>query len=525
MVVVLRAAVPASLLWWAHALWLAGRLAAAQPAPPPATHHLGPCLQAEHFRGLLREALERAEQQQRQQLRRQAEQLTAAHAGGSGPGPQAGGQAGSQACCAGGDAACVAPPEPSALSGFERILRVLNSTLSNVRIPSAAEMTVHERLERSARLDALRERVNALEAALRQRRCARRPPPPAEGCCSAGWARSLARRMRSGAWQRSLVFAREGCACCTSGRAAHPQPLSPAGCPCFLSVRPSFSCLPSCCDARRKVLRRVARCVLAGPGPPRRAPPPPPACSDEQRTSHGAHQLSLAVAVLRSALAAGGPLGEALGMLQGLAERDAVVAAAVRAVRRRSPRPRGAAVCLQRRLARYGLRCGRMPVGGCSGGWAPGRVRHRRCRRGGGDLAQLAHTLQSGGGLVLLAHTAPLPLTPCPRLQVPAGAAAAPVPTRAQLSDRFVDVARLARQLSMLPEGQGGMLSLAVAKLAAALKAGLGGGGGVFLFGLSGHGARTVLPGRSDPVRCCRLRLPSCFAGGRCCGGQCPVAG
>lgn len=37
--------------------------------------------QADEFRGLLKQALARAEDQQRQQLRRQAEQLTAAHAG------------------------------------------------------------------------------------------------------------------------------------------------------------------------------------------------------------------------------------------------------------------------------------------------------------------------------------------------------------------------------------------------------------------------------------------------------------
>jgi len=44
------------------------------------------------------------------------------------------------------------------------------------------------------------------------------------------------------------------------------------------------------------------------------------------------------------------------------------------------------------------------------------------------------------------------------------------VPTRAQLTDQFTDVARLSRELSLLPEGQGGMLSVAVAKLAAKLK-------------------------------------------------------
>lgn len=66
------------------------------------------------------------------------------------------------------------------------------------------------------------------------------------------------------------------------------------------------------------------------------APPAPQPCprSDEQHTSHEAHQLALAAFALRSALEAGGPLGEALGLLQGLAERDPVVAAAVRAVRR-----------------------------------------------------------------------------------------------------------------------------------------------------------------------------------------------
>lgn len=80
------------------------------------------------------------------------------------------------------------------------------------------------------------------------------------------------------------------------------------------------------------------------------------------------------------------------------------------------------------------------------------------------------------GGAAGAEASAPTPLSrPWPaspaRPQVPASAAAAPVPTRAQLSDRFLDVARLSRQLSMLPEGRGGMLSLAVAKLAAALKA------------------------------------------------------
>mgnify|MGYP001810672928 CR=1 FL=1 len=58
----------------------------------------------------------------------------------------------------------------------------------------------------------------------------------------------------------------------------------------------------------------------------------------------------------------------------------------------------------------------------------------------------------------------------CP--QVPAEAASQPVPTRAQLSEEFENVARLSRQLGMLPEGQGGLLSLALAKLAAALKVG-----------------------------------------------------
>jgi hypothetical protein len=62
----------------------------------------------------------------------------------------------------------------------------------------------------------------------------------------------------------------------------------------------------------------------------------------------------------------------------------------------------------------------------------------------------------------------------CSAKQVPEEAAAAPVPTRGQLSDQFADVARLSRELSLLPEGQGGMLSVAVAKLAAKLKVGAG---------------------------------------------------
>lgn len=175
--------------------------------------------QADSFRLVLKEALNRAEEQQRQQLRRQAEQLATAH----------------------------------------------------------AEMTVRERAERAAKVDAVREKVNTLERAFQRR-------------------------------------------------------------------------------------------------------------SNEQRTSHQAHQLSLGVFALLSALAGGRPLGDALTLLQGLAGSDPVVAAALQAV--------------------------------------------------------------------------------------PSAAAAAPVPTRGQLSDQFQDVSRLTHQLSMLPEGQGGMLSVAVAKLAAKLKVG-----------------------------------------------------
>ena len=99
--------------------------------------------------------------------------------------------------------------------------------------------------------------------------------------------------------------------------------------------------------------------------------------------------------------------------------------------------------------------------------------------------------------------------------QVPEEAAAAPVPTRGQLSDQFADVARLSRELSLLPEGQGGMLSVAVAKLSAKLKvggwvgcwAGAGWVGGcwwvlavhLFLLG-AGHGRQVA------GLQCCRSR-------------------
>ena len=42
--------------------------------------------------------------------------------------------------------------------------------------------------------------------------------------------------------------------------------------------------------------------------------------------------------------------------------------------------------------------------------------------------------------------------------------------TRAQISDSFVDVQRVARQLAWVPEGQGGLITIALAKLAARLK-------------------------------------------------------
>ncbi|KAI3424210.1 hypothetical protein D9Q98_009566 [Chlorella vulgaris] len=173
--------------------------------------------QAESFRTVLQEALARAEDQQRQQLRRQAEHLATAH----------------------------------------------------------AEMTVRERAERLAKLDAVREQLNALERAFQRR-------------------------------------------------------------------------------------------------------------SSERRSSHSAHQLATGVFALRSALAAGQPLGQPLAFLGSLAAADPVVAAAVAAV--------------------------------------------------------------------------------------PSEAAKEAVPTRAQLADRFLDVQRLSRELSMVPSGQGGMLSVAVAKLAAKLK-------------------------------------------------------
>jgi hypothetical protein len=61
---------------------------------------------------------------------------------------------------------------------------------------------------------------------------------------------------------------------------------------------------------------------------------------------------------------------------------------------------------------------------------------------------------------------------------VPAEAAERGAPSREQLADGFRDVQRLSRQLGMIPEGQGGVLALAVAKLAASLKVGGGCGGG-----------------------------------------------
>ena len=56
------------------------------------------------------------------------------------------------------------------------------------------------------------------------------------------------------------------------------------------------------------------------------------ACSNEQRTSHGAHQLSLGVFAMLAALAAGRPLGEPLTFLRGVAPSDPVVAAALQSV-------------------------------------------------------------------------------------------------------------------------------------------------------------------------------------------------
>ena len=44
------------------------------------------------------------------------------------------------------------------------------------------------------------------------------------------------------------------------------------------------------------------------------------------------------------------------------------------------------------------------------------------------------------------------------------------IPTRAQLLDRWAGVSRAARQLSAIPQGQGGPLSIAVASLASAFK-------------------------------------------------------
>lgn len=44
------------------------------------------------------------------------------------------------------------------------------------------------------------------------------------------------------------------------------------------------------------------------------------------------------------------------------------------------------------------------------------------------------------------------------------------IPTRAQLVDRWEAVRRAACQLSTIPQGQGGPLSIAVATLASALK-------------------------------------------------------
>lgn len=61
---------------------------------------------------------------------------------------------------------------------------------------------------------------------------------------------------------------------------------------------------------------------------------------------------------------------------------------------------------------------------------------------------------------------------PCPLLQLPAGAAQQGVWTRTQLSDGFADVERVSRQLAWVPEGQGGFITTALAKLASKLKVG-----------------------------------------------------
>lgn len=134
---------------------------------------------------------------------------------------------------------------------------------------------MRERAERAAKLDSVRERLNALETAFRRRRWA------GSEVAFDGWL--MIRFVASGAEEE-------------------------AGAPL-----PAF------------LLRSANR--------PSSFPTHHAACSNEQRTSHEAHQLSLGVFSLLAALAAGQPLGQALSFLRsGDAAADPVVQAALAAV-------------------------------------------------------------------------------------------------------------------------------------------------------------------------------------------------
>jgi len=118
-----------------------------------------------------------------------------------------------------------------------------------------------ERKDRAAKIDGVRERVNALESAFRRRRCVH-----------VLWVLL---------WLAQWLHGAQAWLACQ-----------------FEARRLRSSGLP------------------ADRLPPSAAPPPPPSCSIEQRTSHDAHQLSLGVFALLSALTAGQPLAQPLAFLR-----------------------------------------------------------------------------------------------------------------------------------------------------------------------------------------------------------------
>ena len=63
---------------------------------------------------------------------------------------------------------------------------------------------------------------------------------------------------------------------------------------------------------------------------------------------------------------------------------------------------------------------------------------------------------------------------PATHAQIPSAATEKGVWSRTQIAEAFSDVQRASRQLCWVPEGQGGFLTITLAKLAAKLKVRLG---------------------------------------------------